>query len=1116
MFKQKTVGGNLRQKNQFVSGRYSGFICICRFVDSSLHLRSLYYEEFMKKLVVLVLVLFQFGYSFSQANILDELKMIAQSDESNQRAREDLLHRARTLGYSQEAEFNELAISYLIVLKDGLASIERQSRLGYYNLKEIGNLCEMIELLGTSRNRNEFNSVRELVQSINERFGHSTDVKSIYQKVMHLSVILSRQQPGVFEVVRQVPAPNDHFPSQVKTVTMDEVQKEISQAGQQSSDEPSASTKKAPANKIKKESEANVAPQGSSDYPPAFVDLMAEAKKKGKDYTRSLDIGYNTAIQMLENLVMVETPHVFLLGNAGSGKTTIVENLAHLLLQDKLPAYLKSYYQNKRILKLSIGVLNKTLQGDPEYLEKLDSFAKARGESVLLAIDEFHKLSPDLADDLKPFLSREMPNVRIIAISTPREAKNTFKQNEAFERRFTEVTALEPTTEEIVKYLKSEGLAKFENHYNVKFKLSDAELAFMTNRSQIVFPNQSRLQSINTLIDRLGFEVVKAGKKTVEKSDVVKKVEFATGIISDPEDHSRIEAFIKELAYNLNEELTGQENLVSEVANEIKTFLQQNERKNRNLLLVGKSGLGKTLIAKLLGRFFYKSSDRVLEIDGASFHDKHSSWRLFGVVNGYKDSELSAGILADFLDNAAKGKFGGVINVSEFEKMAPEIQKVFLDMIDTGSGKSFGDGVIRSVGNCIFVFSANGRADEIYPSHLQDMSDRELEDYLKAFNTRRLTQILVDDGKRPGGYPAELLGRMHLLGIVRPMTKAKATRHIEKVLKKFAKEMKLKHGIEVEVTERLKSSFQSVNYDYQTGYRALDIVLEKFLANLRTNMIDAEFSAKNAQVDLALNVSGADPANLKVTLSKPGKTKRSNPVVVEKLIKESTLAREYNSPDSKSLYQVSIHEAGHVLNIFEREAKLEFLGSQVVVDGNGVISLARTDTKNLGLKVSVKTEELVIARLMYFMGGRVAELQFKNLPPSSGWSIDQREISDLLNEFTRNLDLGYVEFNGEGQALLQPNQMKKVEDTKSRIYKLAWDRTQENLQKNQQLLRDVAFHLYRFRKITPEQLASIKDRAAKNTQVAQDSKAKVESTITDSSSSNMCRDRLSGKTSKEK
>ena len=1067
----------------------------------------------MTKYIILVFVLIQFGFSFSQANFLDEIKMVAQSDESNQRSREDLLHRARTLGYSQEAEFAELATSYLIVLRDDLAAIERQTNLGYFNAKEINNLCAMIELLGTSKNRNDFTPILQVSQNLSARFGYSSEIRQIHKTIMQLSVIVTRQEAGIFDLVRHVPVANDHFPNQIKTVTLDQIKQQNPTSGQQGTQDSATVPKKAQPKKAEKNAGEIAAEQEKGDYPAVLVDLLAEAKKKGKDYSRSLDIGFNTAIQMLENLVMVETPHVFLLGNAGTGKTTIVENIAHLLIQDKLPAYLKSYYKNKRIFKLSIGNLNKILQGEPEFLEKLDSYAKARGESVLLAIDEFHKLSPDLADDLKPFLSREMPNVRIIAISTPREAKNTFKQNEAFERRFTEVTALEPTTEEIIKYLKAVGLAKFEKHYNVKFALSDAELAFMANRSQIVFPNQSRLQSINTLIDRLGFEVVKAGKDTVEKSDVVKKVEFATGVISDPEDFARIKDYIKELKFNLNEELSGQEYLVEEVANEVETFLKQNERKNRNILLVGKSGLGKTLIAKLLGRFLYKSSDRVLEIDGASFHDKHSSWRLFGVVNGYKDSELSAGLLADFLDNAAKGKFGGVINVSEFEKMAPEIQKVFLDMIDTGSGKSFGDGVTRSVGNCIFMFSANGRADEIYPQHLQDLSDRGLEDYLKTFNTRRLTKILVADGEKPGGYPAELLGRMHLIGIVRPMTKAKATQHIDKVLKKFAKEMKSKHGIEVEISERLKASFQAVNYDYQTGYRALDIVLEKFLATLKTSMIDAGFAAKQAQVDLALNMSGADPANLKVTLSKPGRTKTTKPIVLEKLIKEATLAREYNSPDSRSLYQIAVHEAGHILNIFEREAKLEFTGAQIVVDGNGVISLARTDTRNLGLKVAVKTEELVIARLMYFMGGRAAELLFKNLPPSSGWSVDQKEISTLLNEFTRNLDLGYVEFNSDGQALLHPEQIKKVESEKMRIYKLAWDRTQENLQKNEQLLRDVTFQLYRFRKLTPEQYVAIKEREVKG---AQESKAsevssKIESALDKTGSTNMCRERLSGK-----
>lgn len=754
---------------------------------------------------------------------------------------------------------------------------------------------------------------------------------------------------------------------------------------------------------------------------------------------RSLDINLPVAIEVLKTLLLHETPHALLLGDPGSGKTTIVENIPFLLKTDKIPAWLKKELTGFQFVAVTAKKLEKTLDEDPSYLKKIVQGLREGNSKAAIFIDEFHTLSEKTMEALKPFLTENQDHLRVIAASTANEYMDFSKFNPAFQRRFRTVEAPEISLEEIVKYLKSEALEKYGKRRNIKFQFDDSDMRLVALKARLAFKNQSPIQAVNSLLDSLGLYALEHGKSKIVRRDLADFIEARTKLPSDPLDQKKIKEFGERVKSRMNDRISNQGELISQLSHQVEEMLSSNESpKPRNIFLFGKSGLGKSMIGKELGNILFGGDRAVLEIDGASFPKGEAALaKLFGPAPSYVGFDQVSGVIPEFLDNDSRGGKGGVFLVNEFDKMAPEVQLAFLEMLDTGK-VSGNDTKTRYFGNHIFVFTSNSLQDKMFPSSIQDFSKGEMKEWMAQFTPSELRQLLASSGLAP-----ELLGRMHMVGFPEPMTRENAEAHARKRLDEVSKRLKKEKNLDLSIESKTLKQIVGAVFDFDRGYRTLDNALDAVIRSIenevsRNGLREKKMVLARQAEGFSLNVSG-----------KKAKDRQEIPVQLP--------VPNLKPQDTRLLQQIALHEVGHLLaNIpsltYQR-------ASQVIITTNsqGVVNDGKAIFKDQD-SPSLKTESELLHDVARAMGGRVAE-ELSKLPPSVGWRQDQAEISATLKSYVSGLNWGYVDFDTEGNPIYSQKQEMEIRGKTQELYEKAWKLAVDlirnnwsNLQKYSQLL----------------------------------------------------------------
>ncbi|MEE6529717.1 AAA family ATPase, partial [Campylobacter coli] len=364
-----------------------------------------------------------------------------------------------------------------------------------------------------------------------------------------------------------------------------------------------------------------------------------------------------------------------LIGEAGVGKTAIVEGLALAIAEKKVPKNL----QNAKIFSLDIaGLLSGTkYRGDfekriKEVLEGLQKLPNA-----ILFIDEIHTIvgagatgesHTDFSNLLKPALSNG--TLKCIGATTFMEYKNTFDKNKALSRRFAKINVDEPSQEEAFQIL--QGLkSKYEDFH--KIKISDEVLQQAVIWGKKFFSDKYLPDSAIDLIDELGASYVLKAK--TKKNADIKDLEQ---VLAKMTHHHKMFEFdqnkaLMNLSLNLKAKIFGQD----EVIDKLVATLKQSFAGFKNLntprgvfLFTGSSGVGKTELCKVLAEFLGLNLER---FDMSEYAEKHSISKLIGSPAGYVGYE-DGGLLS----NAVRKNPFSLILFDEIEKAHPDLSNTFL------------------------------------------------------------------------------------------------------------------------------------------------------------------------------------------------------------------------------------------------------------------------------------------------------------------------------------------------------------------------------------------------------------------------------------------------------
>ena len=609
---------------------------------------------------------------------------------------------------------------------------------------------------------------------------------------------------------------------------------------------------------------------------------LTEEAKAGK-----LDpvIGRNKEIQETAEILSRRIKNnPVLVGDAGVGKTAVVEGLAQAIVNGDVPAAIK----NKQIISIDISSLEAGTQyrgSFEENMQKLVDEVKKAG-NVILFFDEIHQIigagssgdgngSKGMSDILKPALSRG--EITVIGATTQDEYRNTIMKDAALSRRFNPVVVNAPSKEDTFKILQGiRGL--YEKHHNVT--LPDNVLKAAIDYSVQYIPQRSLPDKAIDLVDMTAAHLaakhpvkdakeIEAEIKRVEKeqneaaekedyqkaqqckdkiadlkkeladhsasekvtatpSDVADSVERLTGIPVSKMGASDIER-LKGLAGRLKSKVIGQDEAVDAVARAIRRNRAGFDEGNcpiGSFLFVGPTGVGKTELAKQLALDMFGNKDDIIRLDMSEYSDRTAVSKLIGTTAGYVGYDDNSNTLTEKVRRHPYS----IVLLDEIEKADPQVITLLLQVLDDGR-LTDGQGNTVDFKNTIIIATSNAG----YSSDAMIKAADDKEESL----TKRLEPYF-----RP-----EFLNRFNAIVEFRHLTKEDLKQIVDLMLKDVNKTL-AKKGMDVAVSEEAKNFLIDQGYDEAMGARPLRRVVEQQIRDQVTDYYLDHLDVKHLRADM--------------------------------------------------------------------------------------------------------------------------------------------------------------------------------------------------------------------------------------------------------------------------
>ncbi|HEU6933062.1 TPA: ATP-dependent Clp protease ATP-binding subunit [Streptococcus pneumoniae] len=608
--------------------------------------------------------------------------------------------------------------------------------------------------------------------------------------------------------------------------------------------------------------------------------LTAEAREGKLDPV----IGRNKEIQETSEILSRRTKNnPVLVGDAGVGKTAVVEGLAQAIVNGDVPAAIK----NKEIISIDISGLEAGTQYRGSFEENVQNLVNEVKEAgnIILFFDEIHQIlgagstggdsgSKGLADILKPALSRG--ELTVIGATTQDECRNTILKNAALARRFNEVKVNAPSAENTFKIL--QGIRDlYQQHHNVI--LPDEVLKAAVDYSVQYIPQRSLPDKAIDLVDvtaahlaaqhpvtdvhavereietekdkqekaveaedfeaALNYKtrIAELEKKienhtedmkvTASVNDVAESVERMTGIPVSQMGASDIER-LKDMAHRLQDKVIGQDKAVEAVARAIRRNRAGFDEGNRpigSFLFVGSTGVGKTELAKQLALDMFGTQDAIIRLDMSEYSDRTAVSKLIGTTAGYVGYDDNSNTLTE---RVRRNPYS-IILLDEIEKADPQVITLLLQVLDDGR-LTDGQGNTVNFKNTVIIATSN--AGFGYEANLTEDADKpELMDRLKPF------------------FRPEFLNRFNAVIEFSHLTKEDLSKIVDLMLAEVNQTL-AKKDIDLVVSQAAKDYITEEGYDEVMGVRPLRRVVEQEIRDKVTDFHLDHLDAKHLEADM--------------------------------------------------------------------------------------------------------------------------------------------------------------------------------------------------------------------------------------------------------------------------
>ncbi|MCB9681507.1 MAG: tetratricopeptide repeat protein [Alphaproteobacteria bacterium] len=413
--------------------------------------------------------------------------------------------------------------------------------------------------------------------------------------------------------------------------------------------------------------------------------------------------------QVMKTLVRRLKANPLLLGEPGVGKTAVVEGLAHRLVHGQAPERLKDL----RIIELSMGTLIAGTKYRGTFEERLREIVKEATSvpGLVLFIDEIHTLvgagrteggSLDAANILKPALARG--EITVIGATTLAEYRQHFETDSALERRFQPIQIDEPSPEACIQLLGAVAGA-YEKHHGVVVEASALEAC--VHMAVRFLPDRRLPDKALDMLDEACAEASLAEERVVDGEIVARVISERTGVPvqklteAERERMDAMEGFLEERVHGQDEAVTR----LAEAVRLAKAGLRAGTRPRAVFLFRGPSGVGKTELAKALADFLFPEGDALIRLDMSEYADRFTTTRLLGAPPGYSGHGEEGQ-----LTGPLRRKPYSVVLLDEFEKAHPDVQAMFLTLLDEGMVTD-ADGRSINAREAFFILTTNAGAE---------------------------------------------------------------------------------------------------------------------------------------------------------------------------------------------------------------------------------------------------------------------------------------------------------------------------------------------------------------------------------------------------------------------
>lgn len=628
---------------------------------------------------------------------------------------------------------------------------------------------------------------------------------------------------------------------------------------------------------------AQAAQQGKIKQDGILARLGTNLTQQARDGKLDPVIGRNKEIQETAEILARRTKNnPVLVGDAGVGKTAVVEGLAQAIVNGDVPAAIK----NKEIISIDISGLEAGTQYRGSFEENIQNLikeVKAAG-NIILFFDEIHQIlgagstgdgqgSKGLADILKPALSRG--EMTVIGATTQDEYRNTIMKNAALARRFNEVKVNAPSAEDTFKIL--QGIRPlYEAHHNIE--LPDAVLKAAVDYSVQYIPQRSLPDKAIDLIDvtaahlasqhpvtdiktleadiadakakqeeyaqkedyesaineKMRIQKLQAeldnhteNQKVVAKvNDVAEAVERMTGIPVSQMGASDIER-LKDMKSRLEAHVIGQDKAVEAVSKAIRRNRAGFDEGNRpigSFLFVGPTGVGKTELAKQLALDMFGNKDAIIRLDMSEYSDRTAVSKLIGATAGYVGYEDNSNTLTE---RVRRNPYS-IVLFDEIEKANPQVITLLLQVLDDGR-LTDGQGNTVNFKNTVIIATSN--AGFGYGSDNDDENKVDVMERIAPF------------------FRPEFLNRFNAVIEFNQLSKEDLKKIVDLMLDQVNKTL-AKKDITLDVTDAAKELLMEQGYDKTMGARPLRRVIESEIRDNVTDFYLDHIDAKHLLADV--------------------------------------------------------------------------------------------------------------------------------------------------------------------------------------------------------------------------------------------------------------------------